>query len=95
MIKKTADAISRSDRVLVAALAIILAAVYTLNMIGKVFFGNTNTLTEKAVDIKLNEKIVLGAIVVLIVIFGVYPKPMLDLTKETTEFILTKMNYKL
>jgi len=79
----------------VAGLSIILSAVYTLNMIQRVFFGNTNALTERGVDIKANEKLVLAAIVVLIVVVGVYPKPMLELTKETAEMILTKMNYKL
>ena len=78
----------------VAALSIILSAVYTLNMIGKVFFGNTNALTEKGVDIKLNEKVVLAAIVVIILFVGVYPKPVLELTKSTTDFILTQMNFK-
>ena len=78
----------------VAALSIILGAVYTLNMIGKVFFGNTNALTEKGVDIKLNEKIVLAAIVVISLWVGVYPKPVLELTKDTTDFILSQMNYK-
>jgi NADH-quinone oxidoreductase subunit M len=34
-----------------AGLSIILAAVYTLNMIQKVFFGNTNTVTAAARDI--------------------------------------------
>ena len=79
----------------IAGLSIILSAVYTLNMIQRVFFGNTNGLTAKATDIKLNEKLVLAVIVVLIVFVGVYPKPVLDLTKETADFILTKMNYKL
>lgn len=79
----------------VAALSIILSAVYTLNMIQRVFYGNTNTLTAQVTDIKFNEKLVLAAIVGLILFVGVYPKPMLDLTKETAEFILTKMNYKL
>ena len=78
----------------VAGLSIILAAVYTLNMIGKVFFGNTNALTEKAVDIKLNEKIVLAAIVILIVVVGIYPRPVLELTKETADFLLNKMAVK-
>jgi len=78
----------------VAGLSIILSAIYTLNMIQKVFFGNTNALTEKAKDIKLNEKVVLAAIVVLIVVVGVYPKPVLNLTKETVDMILTKMDYK-
>jgi NADH-quinone oxidoreductase subunit M len=79
----------------VAGLSIILSAVYTLNMIQRVFFGNTNALTEKGKDIRLNEKLVLAAIVVLILIVGIYPKPVLDLTKETVETIITKMNYKL
>ena len=79
----------------VAGLSIILSAVYTLNMIQRVFFGNTNALTERGVDIRGNEKLVLAAIVVLILVVGVYPKPMLDLTKETAEMILSKMNYKL
>jgi NADH-quinone oxidoreductase subunit M len=79
----------------VAGISIILSAIYTLNMIQRVFFGNTNALTEKAKDIKLNEKVVLAAIVVLIVVIGVYPKPMLSLTKDTVDMIITKMNYKL
>jgi len=79
----------------VAGLSIILAAIYTLNMIQRVFYGEPNTLTAKVTDIRLNEKIVLCAIVVLILFVGVYPKPILDLTKETAEMILTKMNYKL
>jgi NADH-quinone oxidoreductase subunit M len=79
----------------VAGLSIILSAVYTLNMIQRVFFGNTNALTEKAKDIRLNEKIVLAVLVVLIIVIGVYPKPVLELTKDTVQLIITKMNYKL
>jgi NADH-quinone oxidoreductase subunit M len=79
----------------VASMAIILSAVYTLNMIQRVFFGNTNALTDKAVDIKLNEKLALAAIVGLILFIGVYPQPVLGLTKEVADFILSKMSYKL
>jgi NADH-quinone oxidoreductase subunit M len=73
-----------------AGLSIILAAVYTLNMIRKVFYGVTNELTEKAIDIKLTEKIVLGIIVVLIFWFGIYPQALLDVTKEFSESVLKK-----
>lgn len=66
----------------VAGLAIILAAVYTLNMIQKVFYGNTNALTEKITDISFAQKLALGLIVVMIFTFGVYPQPMIDLAKE-------------
>jgi NADH-quinone oxidoreductase subunit M len=69
--------------------------VYTLNMIKRVFYGDVNGLTAGVTDIKLNEKVALAVIVLLIVFVGVYPKPVLELTKETADFILTKMNYKL
>jgi NADH-quinone oxidoreductase subunit M len=78
-----------------AAVTIILGAVYTLNMIKRVFFGEVNGLTAGVTDIQFNEKLALSVIVVLIVFIGVYPKPVLDLTKEAADFILTKMNYKL
>jgi NADH-quinone oxidoreductase subunit M len=77
-----------------AGISIILSAVYTLNMIQKVFFGNTNRLTEKARDIRLNEKIILASIVLIIVVVGVYPKPVLELTRDTVQMIIGKMTYK-
>jgi NADH-quinone oxidoreductase subunit M len=74
-----------------AIITIILSAVYTLNMLQKVLFGNTNVLTEKSRDIRFNETLVLSIIVVLIIAFGVYPKPMLDLTQSTVDTILSRM----
>ncbi len=74
----------------VAGVSIILAAVYTLNMIQKVLMGNSNALTEKALDINPNEKLVLSVIVVLIFWIGIYPAPMLEITDAITDFILTK-----
>ncbi len=71
-----------------AGLCIILGAVYMLNMLQKVLYGNTNALTENGTDIRLNEKMVLGFIVLLIIVTGVFPQPILDLTKETTDLIL-------
>lgn len=78
----------------VAALTVILSAVYTLNMLQKVLFGDTNRITAAAKDIKLNEKLVLAVVVVVILAVGVYPKPMLDLTQSTVDTILSKMVMK-
>lgn len=75
-----------------AGLTIILGAVYTLRMIQKVIYGNTNALTETGTDIGYNEKLVLGIIVIMIIVIGVYPKPFLDLTQETTNMILNEAN---
>jgi NADH-quinone oxidoreductase subunit M len=71
-----------------AGLTIILGAIYTLRMIQKVIYGNTNQLTENGTDIGYNEKLVLGIIVIMILVAGVYPMPFLDLTKDTTDLIL-------
>lgn len=78
-----------------AGLTVILAAVYTLNMIRKVFFGETNALTAAGYSLRFNEKMALGIIVVFVFILGLYPKIFLDLTKETSEFILNKTEISL
>lgn len=78
----------------VAGLTIILSAVYTLNMIQKIFFGNTNSITSSAKDIGYNEKIALGVLVAAIVVIGIYPKPLLELTQPTVDAIISRMNTK-
>lgn len=75
-----------------AGLCIILSAVYILKMVQKVLYGNTNALTDAGTDIRMNEKLVLGLIVLLIIVAGVYPQPLLNLTKETTDLILNESN---
>ncbi len=74
----------------VAGLSIILAAVYTLNMVQKVFYGEMNVVTSTMKEISLYEKIILSVIVVAIFMAGVYPQPFFDLTKDTIATILTK-----
>ena len=73
-----------------AGLGIILAAIYTLNMIRKVFYGETNELTEKGVSLFTHEKIVLSVIVIIILVLGVYPKPVIELTEQAANFIMSK-----
>jgi NADH-quinone oxidoreductase subunit M len=75
-----------------AGLSIILAAVYTLTMIQKVFFGNTNDLTERSRDLFGNERLALAIVVLLIVVFGVYPQPLLNLTNGFVDGFLKEIN---
>lgn len=75
-----------------AGISIILSAVYTLNMIQKVFYGETNAVTANMVDINLSQKLILSVIVVLIFMVGVYPQPMIDLTQSASATILTQSN---
>ncbi len=75
----------------VAGLSIILAAVYTLNMVQKVFYGEANSVTEKIQEISFNQKLILTVLVVLIFFFGVYSQPVFDLTKDTVLNIITRL----
>lgn len=63
-----------------AGLGIILAAVYTLNMIRKTFYGEAVSLKAPVTDLKLNEKLVLGVIVLIIFWLGIHPQSLLEVT---------------
>lgn len=74
---------------ILAGITIILAAVYILNMIRRVFYGNNRTLAM-AKDISINEKIALGIIVILIFCLGIYPNSVLHLTDGISNDILSR-----
>ena len=78
-----------------AGLTIIFGAVYMLRMYQKVMLGTTNELTIGFTDIKGTEKIVLYTICVLIVVMGVYPKPILHLSEASVQHLLEQVNQKL
>ncbi len=75
----------------VAGISIILAAVYTLNMIQKIFYGNTVALTETANDSSFNINAALVILVIVVIVFGVYPQPMLQLTQDSANMFITKI----
>ncbi|GAC1421576.1 MAG: NADH-quinone oxidoreductase subunit M [Flavisolibacter sp.] len=75
-----------------AAISIILAAVYTLTMIQKIFYGNTSPLTASTMEINGNEKTALGLLVVVILAFGIFPQPLLNLTKGFVDGLLKTIN---
>lgn len=76
-----------------AGLGIIFGAVYTLNMIRKVFYGEINEATANAKDISLNEKAALGVIVLLIFVLGVYPQLLLNETADAAGAINEKFDF--
>ena len=75
-----------------AIIAIILSAVYTLNMIQKIFYGNTNAVTANAHDAFGNEKLILAFLVIVIVVLGVYPQPLLNLGSSFVDGLLKDVN---
>ena len=72
----------------IAGISIILAPVYTLNMIQKIFYGNTVSITANAHDAKNNVQWILIVLVVVVLVLGVYPQPLINLTKDTVNTIL-------
>ncbi|WP_276500965.1 complex I subunit 4 family protein [Terrimonas pollutisoli] len=71
-----------------AGICIILAAIYTLNLVRKIFYGDAVARVANAQDVRLNEKLALGAIVILIFWMGVYPQSVLNITNEISDSIL-------
>lgn len=71
-----------------AGITVIIAAVYTLRMIQKVFYGESNTLTEGIKDISFGEKASLLVIVAFIFILGVMPQPIIEFTKEAVSNLI-------
>jgi NADH-quinone oxidoreductase subunit M len=61
-------------------------------MIRKVFYGNTVALTEHAHDSSFNVNAALVILVILVIVFGFYPQPMIDLTRETVQLFITKIS---
>jgi NADH-quinone oxidoreductase subunit M len=71
-----------------AGLTIILGAVYMLRMYQKVMLGTAIKDNLVFTPLMWNEKAVLIIIGVLIVIFGLYPTPVLELTEPFTKILV-------
>lgn len=71
-----------------ALISIILSASYTLRMVQKIFYGETNALTAGGTDAHLVEKLSLALIVGMVIIFGIYPQPLLNLTDGFVDALL-------
>jgi NADH-quinone oxidoreductase subunit M len=76
--------------VVFAGTAIILGAVYTLNMIRKIFYGESDIAAKEGADLRLNEKIALSVVVGLIFLLGVYPQLLLNVTDTISTTIVNQ-----
>lgn len=80
---------------LLAGLTIILGAVYMLVMYKKSFFGPLNNDENKKLeDAKGRELVALIPLVALVVILGVYPKPILDPVNKSVSQLVEVMQIK-
>lgn len=69
---------------MLAGTGVIFAAVYLLWMVQRVFFGKvTNDKNKKLIDLSWREIGLIAPLMFLMVFMGVYPKPILDRTRES------------
>ena len=50
--------------------------------------GETNALTKGFADLDANEKSVLLMVAILVIVLGVYPKPLLDIVQPAVEQLI-------
>lgn len=62
----------------IAVLTIVLSAIYMLSMYRRTFFGRINSINLKLKDIQGRELFALSSLVIVIMFFGIYPKPILE-----------------
>jgi NADH-quinone oxidoreductase subunit M len=65
-----------------AGISVVLAAIYTLNMVQKVAYGEVSTAIQK-MSSNQPAQAVLIILIIIVFITGVYPQPLFDLTKDT------------
>jgi NADH-quinone oxidoreductase subunit M len=75
-----------------AGLSIILGAVYMLRAYQAIMLGETNSITENFEPLVKSEKAVLIIISVAIIIFGIYPQPLLDISAPAVADLVQLLN---
>ncbi|MCY7421155.1 MAG: NADH-quinone oxidoreductase subunit M [Chitinophagaceae bacterium] len=75
----------------VALISIILAAVYTLWMVQKVFYGDAAESKLPVVILPAGTRLMLMILVIVILVFGVFPQPMINLTSDTVTKLIAQI----
>jgi NADH-quinone oxidoreductase subunit M len=73
-----------------ATLGVILSAAYALWLYRKVVFGTLKPKLAGIKDLDYREIITLGPLAVLTILFGVFPKPILDLSAVSVAQLITQ-----
>jgi len=72
-----------------AGVSVILAAIYSLNMVQKVAYGELSEHMQK-MTINKPAQAVLIVLIVIVFVTGVYPQPLFELTKDTLQQLFVK-----
>ncbi len=71
-----------------AGLTVIFGAVYMLRAYQKIMLGGETDASASFEPLTINEKVLLGIISVIVIITGIYPKPLLDIAGPSLQAIL-------
>jgi len=77
----------------IGTLGIVLAALYILIPIQKTLHGPITTGNENQKDLSLREKVAISPVILIIVIMGFYPKPVIDLINPTAEKVVVNAGF--
>lgn len=76
----------------IAGLTVILAAVYLLRFYGKAMFGpGDEAVLSTAKDLSAVEFSVLTSLAVFVIVFGIFPQPIIEMVNSSLKFIYTAM----
>jgi NADH-quinone oxidoreductase subunit M len=73
-----------------AGVSVILAAIYTLNMVQKVAYGEISVAMNKMPAPNKKAQAVLIVLLIIVFVTGVFPKPLFEITKDTFHQMFVK-----
>ena len=73
-----------------AGVSVVLAAIYTLNMVQKCAYGEVSEKMSKMQAPNVPAQFVLIVLLIVVIISGVYPAPLFDLTADTLQQLFIK-----
>lgn len=77
----------------IATFGIVLAALYILIPVQRALHGPTQPGNENLPDLNLREKIAIAPVVALIVLFGFYPSPLLDVINPSANKVISQNGF--
>lgn len=77
----------------IGTLGIVLAALYILIPVQKALHGPTTPGNENLKDLNIREKIAISPVILVIVLMGFYPKPVLDVINPISTQVVTNAGF--
>jgi NADH-quinone oxidoreductase subunit M len=78
---------------ILAAIGLIGATAYSLRIMQKVFYGTAPLTSHALHDMSFREKLLLIPMVIVIIILGIYPSPVMDTSATSINQVLSEKTY--